>query len=993
MIAAALGSVAHSSAVPDQVLTLPPTIFVRPGGTSYTWYYNTATTPLQGYPGQHPVASVGYYNVEAFDWDWVVTRGYFQYSNNGGETWTTYTLGTSANYIANPANVWRFVDTSPADTTTANSFGTAWTLQGVPSSVSSGGNIIPDNAPTNILSDNLAGTLFNSLQPGDLVATLTPGDTGATRGGHWQIDSQSVPDLFTLQFTNTTGNTAALRIGSGTIPAGGSTVTVTVRYFDIYQTDDSGNPIPGEGFSKQLSFDIISETSRDLEFSNDILVNSYTNDTQTMPAIATLSDGRFVVVWQSAGQDGKSLNPNTRHGIYGQLFSSEGTKIGDEFVISSSGVLVDEASPAVTALNDGRFAVSYLTAESVYDVAFRIIEADGTVGAEHIANTPSGNCYSQSIATMADGSILIGWFNDDAEMRVHLFSSGNGGSLSGELILGYCGYTMNVGALSTGSYVTAFSDPDTYEIMVRVGYLGENRGTGIFWGGYTPPRIAVLGSGFVVVSEVYDYDTGFTRIEGALFNNAGVKQGETFIVHAGTDFGRYGPSVATLSNGDFIVTWTSDSDDFHQTGIMGRRFAADGTPLDATDFQVNEHRLGWQDWAAVAALSDNRFAAVWSDIQPGGDENVKARVLLPASAAPTVAVDIDTISIGEGSSVTNTGTFSDANGNDTVSLTASIGNLFVNTNDGTWTWTFTTTDGPDDSQTVTITAEDGSATNTASFTLTVTNLPPVAQAESIGTQKNMPVFFTLTATDPGQDSVVSYEITANPTNGFLVGIPPALNYMPFIDVHGSDAFSFRVVDSDGAISEEVLVSITITNFNFPPMAGPDVVMRPNNTKIAKVVKGMLLVNDSDIDGDPLSIIAVGDAMPPGATVAFAGNFIVYTAPSTNAGIGSFTYTLSDGPGGNLVTNIVPVLEIVSEINVGGPNPATIVQSNGSFRVKFVGVPGYNYRVQYSTNLSAPYIWKEFDPLAIYIAPTNGVFEHVDVEPSDDARFYRAVLHP
>ena len=70
-----------------------------------------------------------------------------------------------------------------------------------------------------------------------------------------------------------------------------------------------------------------------------MLVNTYTNNVQTAPAIATLSDGRFVVVWQSAGQNGKSLSPYVNHGIYGQLFSSTGIKIGGEFVISSSGAI------------------------------------------------------------------------------------------------------------------------------------------------------------------------------------------------------------------------------------------------------------------------------------------------------------------------------------------------------------------------------------------------------------------------------------------------------------------------------------------------------------------------------------------------------------------------------------------------------------------------------------------------------------------------------
>ncbi|HEY9509112.1 MAG TPA: hypothetical protein VIV82_04555, partial [Verrucomicrobiae bacterium] len=68
-------------------------------------------------------------------------------------------------------------------------------------------------------------------------------------------------------------------------------------------------------------------------------------------------------------------------------------------------------------------------------------------------------------------------------------------------------------------------------------------------------------------------------------------------------------------------------------------------------------------------------------------------------------------------------------------------------------------------------------------------------------------------------------------------------------------------------------------------------------------------------------------------------------------------------------------------------------SGSDFVLTFIGVPGHTYRVQYTTSLSAPYVWNEFSPLAIYTAPTNGVFTHLDVNPPEPMRLYRAVPHP
>jgi hypothetical protein len=80
--------------------------------------------------------------------------------------------------------------------------------------------------------------------------------------------------------------------------------------------------------------------------------------------------------------------------------------------------------------------------------------------------------------------------------------------------------------------------------------------------------------------------------------------------------------------------------------------------------------------------------------------------------------------------------------------------------------------------------------------------------------------------------------------------------------------------------------------NAAPDAADDFFTRPEDTAIS----GNLLANDSDLDGDTLSLFS---ATPPstGALITDpAGNF-TYT-PSTNfVGDASFTYTISDGNGG------------------------------------------------------------------------------------------------
>jgi hypothetical protein len=96
----------------------------------------------------------------------------------------------------------------------------------------------------------------------------------------------------------------------------------------------------------------------------------------------------------------------------------------------------------------------------------------------------------------------------------------------------------------------------------------------------------------------------------------------------------------------------------------------------------------------------------------------------PENTPPTVAATTDPVTVDEGVTATNTGPFSDAQGNATVTLSASVGAVVKN-NAGTWSWSFPTSDGPDQSQTVTITAtDDHSATASDTVTLTVHNVAP-----------------------------------------------------------------------------------------------------------------------------------------------------------------------------------------------------------------------------------------------------------------------------
>jgi alpha-tubulin suppressor-like RCC1 family protein len=178
-----------------------------------------------------------------------------------------------------------------------------------------------------------------------------------------------------------------------------------------------------------------------------------------------------------------------------------------------------------------------------------------------------------------------------------------------------------------------------------------------------------------------------------------------------------------------------------------------------------------------------------------------------------------------------------------------------------------------------------------------------------------------------------------------------------------------------------------------PVAGVDTLVRLDSTRTAKVLQSVLLANDTDADNDPLTINAVANPLPSGATVQLAGNFVLYTAPAANSGAGSFTYTVDDGAG-HTTTGTVTVIQVPTPTAGDSPPGAISATLSGAdVVVTFIGVPGRGYRVQYTTSLGAPYTWQEFSPAAVVTAPAGGVFSHTDLAPGGGARFYRAIPNP
>ena len=173
--------------------------------------------------------------------------------------------------------------------------------------------------------------------------------------------------------------------------------------------------------------------------------------------------------------------------------------------------------------------------------------------------------------------------------------------------------------------------------------------------------------------------------------------------------------------------------------------------------------------------------------------------------------------------------------------------------------------------------------------------------------------------------------------------------------------------------------------NHAPVAVNDTLGGAKNTS-STIAATVFTANDTDADGDALSVTAVTYTGDHGGAVALSGANITYSPAADYAGSDAFTYTISDGHGGTAVGTVAVT---VSTSSPGSPNAGGIVADGAKFKLTFQGVGNRTYRVQYATRLTPP----DWQDLGTVQASRTGLVLYEDTPPSGaSARYYR-IVHP
>ena len=257
-------------------------------------------------------------------------------------------------------------------------------------------------------------------------------------------------------------------------------------------------------------------------------------------------------------------------------------------------------------------------------------------------------------------------------------------------------------------------------------------------------------------------------------------------------------------------------------------------------------------------------------------------IVLNVNAATGVLIN-DSDADGDTFTITASDTTSTQGGSVTVSADGSFSYTPAASFVGTDTFTYTLTDayGGSDVGTVTISVLDPGANPQV----------PVADPQSVSTPKNVGLGITLSGTDPNGDPI-TYGIFSGVSNGTLdcPGLPndPNCTYTPDTDYVGPDSFVFEVCDDD--VPQKCgTATVDITVFNRPPNAVND----GANTDEDMAVTVDVRANDTEPDGDTISLPTVTVNANNGSTLVNGDGTITYTPDPDFFGVDSFTYQICD----------------------------------------------------------------------------------------------------
>ena len=457
----------------------------------------------------------------------------------------------------------------------------------------------PNHAPTGAVT--ISGTAIPGQILGADTSKLSDSDGwGAGYNYTWKDQTGAV-----------LGTDYLLAIETDTL---GKQIALTVNF-----TDGLGN------YEAVTSSSVTSAVSAGYYSEFQVFQGDFLSSTYTPTSVTNLTDGGFLIAWSSEGRADDS-----NHGIYAQRYAANGTASGSTF-LANSYTNSDQRDPSVTSLNDGGFLITWQSAiqdDFSYGIYGQRYTQDGaTMGTEFKINTTKASTQWQpSVTNLIDGGFLVAWTSNQDDLGNYgIYAQryqADGIALGQEFHVNThtadAQTNPQVTSLVDGGYVITWQsklqDGSDFGIYAQR-YTANGTASGREFrvnsytsGAQSDPSITSLADGGFLIS----WESSINHaIYAQRYASDGAVSGSEFIVAQGID-----PSVTSLADGGFLVTWTALSQGYGS--IQAQRYAADGK---ASGYPIEVHPypfgISYQQFPSVTSLDDGSYLISWSQNDNG----------------------------------------------------------------------------------------------------------------------------------------------------------------------------------------------------------------------------------------------------------------------------------------------------------------------------------------------------------------------------------------
>jgi len=291
---------------------------------------------------------------------------------------------------------------------------------------------------------------------------------------------------------------------------------------------------------------------------------------QAKPSISVNDGGNFVITWLDTR--------NGNNDIYAQRYSSDGASLGMNFKVNDNQECTWCNSPSISIDDTSNFVITW---DGDTDVLAQRYSSDGSArGTNFKVNDDQGSTtqMNPSICLARKGDFVIAWEDyRNGDYDIYLQRYGDTGSLLGN------NFKVNDDRGSARQKDSSISFDGIGGFVMT--WLDERNGDADIYAQRYSVDGTMLGTNFIVNDD-----------------DAQVCQSH--------------PSISSDSIGNFIITW---HDRRSGGDIYAQRYSSDGTRF-GKNFRVNDQGYWWQEFPSIATDTNGNFVITWMDNMRYGNQ-------------------------------------------------------------------------------------------------------------------------------------------------------------------------------------------------------------------------------------------------------------------------------------------------------------------------------------------------------------------------------------